>query len=198
MAKSCIVALVSFAVVVSASAEGFLARSQLRREDVKQMLLSELFGHHDNRLAKIENDLRPMFTALPKSETGKLEQSTVRYALHRYFLHQYGWFVQGFDNAGEAWNASGSSTVLKAFAPMYIQGLIEEHLHGQGMGLHELAVFAATVADLIHAEAIGKLQGIYAALQLPTVGPVEPTQAELAFSFYVDVFFDDDRHCGRQ
>ena len=61
----------------------------------------------------------------------------------------------GIGMHGSVWfgmHEASPSTILKARAPAYIQRLVQEHLHGQGFGLHELAVFAATLLDLIHAE----------------------------------------------
>jgi len=176
-------------MAVGASATAFLGKAQLSQAEVKDILLSEMAGRTDvARLTQIEDELRPMFSALPKGENGRLEQSTVRYALHRYFLQKYGWYVQGLDNAGEVWNASSASTVLKAFAPVYIQSLFEEQLNGNGMGLHELAVFAATMADLVHMEAVGDMQQIFATLQLPTLGPVVESSAEEALDTFVTAF----------
>lgn len=179
--------LLYVSVATPADAATFLpARAQVTREDVKQFLLSELSGHVSGpRLDGIEKELRPMYIALPKSETGRLEPPTVRYALHRFFVQRHGWYVKGLDNAGSAWNESTGTTVLKHRAPVYIQSLFEEHLHGLGLGLHELAVFAATLEDLIHAETTGKLEWIYAALRLPLVGPVAKEQADLASHYYV-------------
>ena len=36
-----------------------------------------------------------------------------------------------------------STIILKSRVPSYIQSLFEQRLHGEGMGLHDLAVFAA-------------------------------------------------------
>merc|ERR1740139_1712659 len=125
-----------------------------------------------------------MFASLPKNTQGMLEPVTVRYALHRYFLHQYGWYVKGLD-AGSTWNSSGATTVMKARAPAYIQSIFTDHLLGDGMDLHELAVFAAVLADLIHAEAVGQLEWIFAALRLPTEGPVSANRAKAAIDAFV-------------
>ena len=81
------------------------------------------------------------------------------------------------------------SSIINKFpkkqAPAYFISLFEEHLKGKGMGLHELAVFAATIADLVHAEAIGLLGQIYNALDLPTAGQVVPNHATLAVSHFI-------------
>jgi len=189
MAKSVVArcALIFTSWLKLADAADFLmARSHLVREDVKQLLLSELSGHANMpRLGSIEEELRHMYVALPKSKTGQLEPSTVRYALHRYFVAKHGWHVSGLSNAKGTLNSSATTTVLKALAPVYIQSLFEEHLHSKGMGLHELAVFVATLEDLIHAEAAGQLEEIYRALDLPLVGPVANKAADLAIDYFL-------------
>jgi len=182
-------ALVIASLAALATADSFLAKTELSPEDVKQALLSELLGRaDDSRLRSIEDDLRPMYTALPKGDEGLLELATVRYALHRFFLKKYGWFVEGLDHAGEAWNASGATTVLKARASAYILELFEEHLHGKGMGLHELAVFAATLADLVHTEAIGQLSWIHDAKALPKTGPLQREEADVAIEDFLVMY----------
>jgi len=183
------IALASASLACLASAETFLAKSKVEllvQEEVKQLLLAELSGHTDSdRLRSIEEELRPTYAALPKNEEDRLDPAAVRYGLHRYFMREYGWSVKGLDSAGGAWNSSGATpTLLKARAPAYILSLFQENLHGKGMGLHELAVFAATLADLIHAEAVGLLEQIFEVERLPRFGPVQPGQADAA----VDVF----------
>ena len=61
---------------------------------------------------------------------------------------------------------------MKDQAPSFIQHIFVQRLHGQGLSRHDLAVFAATMTDLIHSEVSGNLQRVYAALEFPTVGPV--------------------------
>merc|ERR1719203_392975 len=179
-------------VVVVASAAGFLtARDQVTREDVKQFLLSELSGQASTiRLKSIEQSLRPMFAALPKSEVGRLDPPVVRYALHRHFVQRHGWYVKGLDSAEGVGDLSTRASILKARAPAYIQSLFQEELHGRGLGLHELAVFAATLEDLIHAEAAGQLEWIYAALGLPVVGPISMADADSAIHYFAVAYLN--------
>jgi len=108
--------------IAVASADGFLtARAQVAREDVKQLLLSELSGQTNNdRLRSIEHSLRPMFAALPKSDAGRLDPPVVRYALHRHFVRRHGWYVKGLDSADPGGDLSTRASVLKARAPAYI------------------------------------------------------------------------------
>merc|ERR1719330_867830 len=177
-------------LVAGAAGANFLTtRAQVAREDVRQFLLSELSGQANTpRLESIENDLRSTFAALPKSETGRLEAGVVRFALHRYFVQRHGWYVKGLDGAEGVGDLSTSAWVLKARAPAYIQKLFREELAGGGLGLHELAVFAATLEDLIHVEAAGDLEWIYAALGLPTVGPISLAEADSAIHYFAVAF----------
>merc|ERR1740130_1966319 len=101
--------------------------------------------------------LSPMFISLPKNEHGNLGHVTVRYVMHRVFVQRHGWFIEGLDNAGGAWNASSPTGILKNQVPAYIENMFEKRLGGRGLGLQEVAVFAATIEHLIHNEGIGRL-----------------------------------------
>jgi len=50
---------------------------------------------------------------------------------------------------------------MKDRVPAYIQTLFEQRMHGQGFTMTELAVFAATLLDLIHKENIQDLDAVY-------------------------------------
>merc|ERR1719384_62086 len=105
MIAHCALLLLSLTVVVDAAAFLTARSSHVTKDDVKQFLLSELSGHTSApSLRTIEEELRPMFVALPKTESGHLEPSTVRFALHRYFVQKHGWYVKGLD-AGSTGNA---------------------------------------------------------------------------------------------
>jgi len=100
-------------------------------------------------IKRIEEVLGPLFATLPKNENGRLEPPVVRYALHRYFAHQYGWHLNGLAQAGDSWNSSSPSSIMNGQVPSYIESLIEKRL-GHGLGLEEVAVFAATMTDFIN------------------------------------------------
>ena len=55
-------------------------------------------------------------------------------------------------------------------APAFVQSLLEQRLHGHGMGLYDLAVGAAAMSDLGHKEAFTEMDKVYSSLRLPTVG----------------------------
>merc|ERR1719296_299707 len=118
-------------------------------------------GGRDERLAAVAAELRPLYMAMPKNGEGKLDPTVVRYALHRYFARKHGWHLRGLEPRGDAWNASSPATIMKDRAPAYIMERLEHRLHGQGMGLKELAVFAVTLGDLIRKEAVADLEDLY-------------------------------------
>jgi len=176
------------AFVPLSQASDFLASRKdiLLKEEVEETFLYELSGVSTAKIRGLEEELRPMFSALPKNLQGGLEPSVVRYALHRYFVLKHGWYMLGLDPAGGAWNASTGmpSTIMKDRAPAYIQSLLAERQQGEGLGLHELAVFAAVLSDLVNREAAGSLQKVYSDLQLPTTGPVTEFWSEEAIKAY--------------
>merc|ERR1719401_88412 len=141
------------------------------------------------KLRGIKDEMRPMFAALPKTEQGRLEPSVVRYALHRYFVQKHGWYMMGLDPQGGSWGGTAPSMIMKDRAPAYIQSLFESRMRGHGLGLHELAVFAAVLSDLVHKEASGGLHKVFTGLRLPTVGPVPEQWSEAAVKAYLVQFF---------
>jgi len=172
---------------IQAEAEVFLGhRQQVTKELVEETLFSELASAAaSTRIASIQEELRPMFASLPKNEQGQLEFSTVRYALHRYFVQKHGWYVKGLGPASRSLNSSLSAAIMTDLAPSYIQGLFETQLHGQGLKLEELAVFAATLSDLIHSDGVRSLQRVYHALELPITGTVTAEEFDLAIRGYL-------------
>jgi len=158
--------------VTPAGANGFLKAStnegneRLSQADVRAGLLSEVegalgAGSASQRVTQMTDALRPIFVAMPKNQHGNLEHNTTRHALHRLFVLRHGWVIKGLNLGENAWNASSPADILTDQVPSYIQDLCEKRLHGKGLGLHELAVLAATIEHLIHNEAVGKMGDVY-------------------------------------
>merc|ERR1712194_12940 len=61
----------------------------------------------------------------------------------------------------------------------------EQRLQGEGLGLHDLAVFAATLSTLVHQEAVGSLQTIFDAMEFSTEGEIPQTQSKVALMNFV-------------
>merc|ERR1719254_317818 len=145
---------------------------QIAREVVESTLLSEL-SMDSARLKNFEEELRPMYVALPKNELGTLQPTAVRYALHRYFVQKHGWYVKGLEPAGQSWNSSSPTSILKSRVPAFIESLFEERLHGEGMSIHEVAVFAATLSDLVRNEALSDVVDLYDAFKMSRTVPAK-------------------------
>merc|ERR1719491_2030728 len=159
--------------------DAFLGR--VSKEDIEQAFLLDL--SNADKVVNFEDELRPMYQTLPKNEQGQLDPSTVRYALHRYFVHKHGWYVKGLDPQGSGLGNS-SSTVMNDFVPAYILQLLEQRVHGRGLVLNELAVFAATLSDLIFQEGFGSLWEVYRKLAFPQGEPVSEEDFDRAVRAY--------------
>jgi len=161
-AMVCVIAPAVHASTFLGSHHHATTQSMATRE-LDQMLLLE--GAWSNgHLRETVEDLRPLFVALPKNEGGRLDPTVVRYALHRHFARQYGWHLRGLEPGGGGFNASASDTIMKDRAPAYILDRFERRMHGHGLRLEELAIFAVALADLIRQEAVSDLEDIFLAL----------------------------------
>jgi len=186
-AGACVFAEAQHGLRASVSAERVsrnLVAGQLRAE------LAALLGHGTSheRLARFEDAMRAMFSALPKNEDGGIDQGTARFALHRFFLSQHGWRIKGLDAAGERWDESSSTVMLKSKMPSLILELVEERLGGKHISLPELAVLAATVEDLVHSDSMELLQLAFDVHDLPVDGRLSAMQAKLAIKTYMMFF----------
>jgi hypothetical protein len=156
-----------FSLLGQANASAFL------RKDVSAMvadthlyLLEELEGtlgeaHRqatERRMVRLEDALRPTVAALPKNPDGKLGHMAVRYVLHRLFVEKHGWYVRGLAPQGDSWNSSSPIAMLQDKAP---QAIFENHLGNHTFGLHEVAVLAATLENLVHEEMIERLNSAF-------------------------------------
>merc|ERR550532_1155415 len=57
--------------------------------------------------------------------------------------------------------------IVNEIAPAFIQALLEKQLSNAGMQLQDLAVFAATLSDLVYNEGIKNLNAVYEILEVP-------------------------------
>merc|ERR1719276_676658 len=139
--------------------------SRISAGAVTSTLLSEIEGTLGatprGRMARIESALESMYASLPKNEFGKLGHTSVRYALHRLFVQRHGWYVKGLEPAGDSWNTTSPSGILKDRVSSEVIHLMEDRLDGHGFSLHETAVLAATLEHLVHDEALDRLSKAY-------------------------------------
>merc|ERR1719322_1208044 len=129
--------------------------------ELEDALGSEHRQATEARLGQIEDALRPTFAALPKSIHGTVGAPGARYALHRLFVQRHGWQVKGLEPGGESWGGKSPAEALGERLPGGVKDLFEERVAQRGLDLHELAVLASTLENLIHSEAMGRLQAAY-------------------------------------
>jgi hypothetical protein len=191
MASRMVALLIVAASVTGADANAFLHKHEtdaqtVSAQIVEQTLLTELaLMGRDEHLLKLQEDLKPMYISLPKNRHGRLDASAVRYLLHRFFVQTKGWFVQGLKPTGESRNSTVPVKIMKHRVPSFIQDLLEVRVHGQGLELEEVAAFAATIEDLVHAEAVQSLTDVFQALRLQRHGSLTRHQVEEAVEIYL-------------
>jgi len=173
----------------------FLRASALKKQEVQNALVAELAGQftrpgQDERIGQLEADLRPMYTSLPKDADGNLGHTMMRYALHRLLAKEHGWFVIGLEPERDGQNMSVTNIrTAMEWAPSYLQDVLESKLGGRGVSLHELAVLAATLEDLAHKEAVGRLQAVYEIYNLPSTEVLNRSMAAEVIDSYALVYF---------
>jgi len=139
----------------------------------------------ERRLGRIEETLRPTFTAMPKNVHGRLEHSAVRYALHRLFVQRHAWFVSGLDPAGSSWNSSSSTAFLQDHVPELLTRLFEQRVGAKGFEIREVAVMAAILENLVHHEALRRLSETYRVLERSAQDPVSTDEARDVIDAYM-------------
>jgi len=190
---------VAFAAGLAASVEGnaFLGmephmkkgKGLVSKASVEQAFSAKLSTAQDPNIRRLEQELLPLFTSMPKNVHGKLEPSVTRYALHRYFARNHRWYVVGLEPAGGSWNSSSPGSVMKDRVPAFLASLFAERFQGQGLGLHELAVFAATLLDLVHSESLDDLQTVYASHGLSLSASLSHESLDSVMNDYVVMQF---------
>lgn len=197
----CVLASVS-AIVEQVSAASFLA--QLQRKvfrnvsdpAFKTALLAEIesvLGQDSNentreRMNLFENVLRPMYSALPKNTFGKLDPSGVQYILRRLFLRKNGWSVSGLEVAGDAWDSQAHLPIFGDRAPEMVKELFKKHIGKHGSGLHDVALLAIMMEQLIFEDILGKLHQAYVARRFDPEKPISRVEALNMISLYVASF----------
>jgi len=156
---------------------------------IEQTLFAELGEGGGARMHELEEELRPLFSAMPKNAHGNLEPSVTRYALHRFFAQKYGWYVVGLEPAGGSFSASSPGSIMKDRVPAFIESLFQQRLHGQGLGLKEVAIFAATMLDLIHRESIDDLLSVYEHFGLAPSEALSNHTLDSVTDAYVTLYF---------
>jgi hypothetical protein len=156
--------------------------------DIGEALGKEHRTFMEGRITTIEETMSPTFKALPKNKYGKLDHASVRYMLHRFFVDQHGWSIDGLYTEGAALNTSSPSHMLKNRVPMFVEGMFEKRLGGRGFGVHEMAVLVAVVEDSVHQEGQAQLKNTYKALGLDLNTDLNEIQVKYLIDVYMSGF----------
>eukprot|EP00929_Paragymnodinium_shiwhaense_P081812 TRINITY_DN428_c0_g7_i1.p1 TRINITY_DN428_c0_g7~~TRINITY_DN428_c0_g7_i1.p1 ORF type:complete len:581 (-),score=152.21 TRINITY_DN428_c0_g7_i1:310-1929(-) len=145
----------------------------------------------DTELPKITEALRPMWLALPKNEHGRLGNSQIRYALHRFFVQRHGWHIDGLDRTNGEASPSG---LLRERVPSFLMDLFEEAFGKSGLMLHELAIFAGTLEHLIHDESTARLRDVYGSMAVSESTAISSEQVDRAMQlFFMSLVLGQDK-----
>merc|ERR1719281_564036 len=136
-------------------------------------------------LDAIERTLAPMYATLPKNANGKLGHATVCYALHRYFVQQHGWFINGMSPDGRGWNGSSTTAPMQERAPGHVQDLLERHLGSRGLSLRELAALASVLHSQVTQEYPGRSDRAYRMTGAPIEGRADEQQFTKAITLWM-------------
>jgi len=177
---SFLVVTLSLSFLVSrCSASSFLRSGLVSHEDAENAFESEFAGKASKeRLEQLEDTLRSTYKSLPKNAAGNLGHQAVRYVLHRHFVQRKGWYIRGLEPNNDTWHSEASPTSLKEWVPSYLQGLLEKRLGERGTNLHELAVLAAALEDLVRKEAVGRLRTAYGIHRYPLNEAISEQQVD--------------------
>merc|ERR1719478_1461192 len=66
-------------------------------------VLTEALGHghglNGQEQEKLKEEIQPMFDSMPKNVYGRVSRNAMLYMVQRYFGHEHGWSIKGFDPA---------------------------------------------------------------------------------------------------
>ena len=167
-----------------------VSAEQLRETVLQEVMAALGSGNRvtEERLKSIEDSARSSFQAMPKNEYGKLDDAAARYMLHRLFVQRHGMYIKGLEANGMDWQNASTSQVLQDHVPSFVLSLFEDRLKGQGLGLHELTVLAATLEHLIHDEAVSRLSVVYQAHNVSENAGVDETMLQELIDTYMTIF----------
>jgi len=132
------------------------------------------------QIPTFEAALQPLFTSLPNNQ-GRLDEHMARYALHRIFVDERGWFVKSLSEE-DPYKPDNSSTlpsltsVLQDEVPPSVRMKFDTCLQHGSVRLKDLAVLAATLENLVHQEVLERAKAVFSLNKLPLFGHIDLDQ----------------------
>jgi len=176
--------LASALLAPQAYGNGFDWAPKVSESDADASLAVELSGIDDARIADYEAAMRTTVATLPRNEFGRLSHEAVHYVLHRLFVARFGWFFKGLEpNEDESDDSARAKDMI-----LRLQKRLEEPSGNKGFSLHELAVLAAALEDLVHQEASIQLRAAWKASGFETNQSITREEAENVVASYMMIF----------
>lgn len=177
------------------SCEKFGTLRGVREKDFGEALLQQLeetlsgskhSQETEQNLVEIEDELRPLFVALPKNNRNALEGAYARYALHRFFAGRYGWQVKGLEMGSTGWDVkSGAVDVMGDRLPPRMRKLFFARLESHGFELRDLAVLAAVLDSMFRSDVHDRLHVVYDFLEHRPTDVLNESQASEVAQTYL-------------
>ena len=156
--------------------------------ELKDVMKTASMDSTKARIASLQDALSSTFAALPKNARGAVRPPAARYALHRLFVQRHGWQFHGLEPRGETWDSSSPTIALGNRMPEDVVALFESRLTDHGLDLHDLAVLAAMLENMVHAEADIRLSAAMHAQEKPLQSVLNMTQATEVLETYMASF----------
>ena len=141
-----------------------------------------------SRIASLQRELSDTFAALPKNARGAVRPPAARYALHRLFVQRHGWQFHGLEPRGETWDSSSPTIALGNRVPRDVVALFEARLTDHGLDLHDLAVLASVLENMVHDEADIRLSAAMHAQEKPIQQLLNATEVTEVLETYMASF----------
>lgn len=128
-------------------------------------------GHIGERqLGEIQAVLAPIWTALPKTNNGRIERRSLRYLAHRYFNSRSALMIRGFEPSRPVNQSDwGNADILSQRVPSYVESVLEsQHAQEHGFDLRDAVRLVATLEELIFDSEGTLLESVYSEQRKPT------------------------------
>jgi len=150
----------------------------------------------EKRLEGIKRTLKPIFDSMLKNSQGKLDLPALSYVLHRVFVLRHGWFVKELvptSKSFAAWNSANPVQILGGKVSADATGLFHERIQ-DGLGMHEIAVLAATFEHLVHKESLSRLQTAYESLKFSSEDVIGKEDVANIIDTYMTIYVMSNTH----
>merc|ERR1719335_1633619 len=155
-----------------------------------QQSLSNL-GSGGLDVQEIGSRLWGVFSALARTRDGKLEDSTVRYLAHTFFLKEYGWLIRGLDPHRAEGENTGEDNKTRLVPdnyndiPGFLVSLLEGRSKNQGLSLSRAVAYVATMGNLILHEGSQRLEMAYELNGLDVSSPISERELQQVLDSYM-------------